>query len=448
MSMRPRQWISSTAERPWTEESCDPVPPRGPRGELAITDTADQAIEGFGGCFNELGMVALDKLSGTDRDRVLDALFDPGESGFTLFRLPIGASDYATRWYSYDEHEGDLSLEKFSIDPDRRWLLPYIRAARTRQSGMRFFASPWSPPTWMKLPAVYNFGRLRMEEPILGAYARYFVKYLRAYEAEGITVGQVHIQNEPFADQKFPSCRWSADQYLVFIRDYLGPLFEKEHIDAEIWFGTLNGPEAMKLLPSGEIILDPYHEYVEKVLLDQGARRYIRGVGYQWAGRQNVGRTHAAFPELRLMQTESECGDGGNTWEYAFYVFDLIRHYLAEGAGAYIYWNMALEAGGESSWGWRQNSMVTIAPDGSAAGFNPEYHIMRHFSRFARAGARRLVTKGVWTASAVAFRNLDGTLAVVAANFQDAERTIAVSGAGKEEVTLTLRPRSINSIAL
>lgn len=448
MNRSPRLWISTTADRPWAAESPGPDAPKADLAELVVTDVADQAIEGFGGCFNELGMIALAKLPASERERALDALFDPGQSGFTLFRLPMGASDYATRWYSYDEHEGDFALEKFSIDPDRRWLLPYVKAAQARQGDMRFFASPWSPPTWMKSPAVCNFGRLRMEDRVLRAYAGYFAKYLRAYRAEGIEVGQVHIQNEPFADQKFPSCLWSADQFLVFIRDYLGPLFEAEGIGAEIWFGTLNGPEAMKFLPDGRIVLDPYHEYVEKVLLDPGARRYIRGVGYQWAGRQNVGLTHESFPELRLMQTENECGDGRNSWEYAFYVFDLIRHYLAQGAGAYVYWNMVLERGGASSWGWRQNSMLTVAPDGGGVEFNPEYHVMRHFARFVANGARRLETRGVWSSSSVAFRNPDGSLAVIAANFQGEERVLTVRESGKAAAALTLRPRSINSIAL
>lgn len=442
----PREWISTTAEAQWKAQSPLGLPSATGCDELVVTADTHQAIEGFGGCFNELGMVALNKLPASDRGRVLDSLFDPAESGFTFFRLPMGASDFATRWYSYDEHEGDLELAKFSIDCDRRWLLPYVQAARERQPGMRFFASPWSPPSWMKSPPVYNYGRLRMEEPVLRAYAQYFVKYIRAYKDEGIRIEQVHIQNEPFADQKFPSCLWSAEQFLVFIRDYLGPLFEKEGIDTEIWFGTLNGPELMKFLPSGQIILDPYHEYVEKVLLDPRARRYIRGVGYQWAGRQNIGRTHLSFPELGLMQTENECGDGRNSWDYAFYVFTLLHHYLTSGAGAYIYWNMVLERGGLSTWGWPQNSMVSVGPEGFD--LNPEFHVMKHFSKYIVPGARRLGTSGSWASSALAFRNPDGSLALVAANFQDYARTLVVKESGKGDAALVLPPRSINSFFL
>src|SRR5699024_2473538 len=101
---------------------------------------------------------------------------------------------------------------------------------------MKMSASPWSPPTWMKQPKAYNYGKLRMEKEVLDAYALYFRKFIDAYKEEGIDIHQVHIQNEPFADQKFPSCVWTAEEYRIFIKDYLGPLFEREKVDTEIWF--------------------------------------------------------------------------------------------------------------------------------------------------------------------------------------------------------------------
>jgi glucosylceramidase len=468
----PKIWISTTAAEPWRSRTAAPgllargisaeqhkspraassgtsaEQPKSPDAsapDTLVLGEPKQAISGFGGCFNELGMVSLERLSDGDRARVLDGLFGPDGANFTFCRLPMGASDFATRWYSYDETEGDLSLERFSIDGDRRYLLPYVEAARQRQPQMRFFSSPWSPPTWMKFPAVYNHGRLRMEAPILEAYALYFLKYLRAYEAEGITVEQVHLQNEPFADQKFPSCLWTADQFIVFIRDYLGPLFERERVKTEIWLGTLNGPEIMKFSPTGPIVLDPYHQYVEKVLLEPGARRHLKGVGYQWAGRQNIARTHLSFSELGLMQTENECGDGRNTWDYAFYVFTLIQHYLSAGANAYIYWNMVLQRGGVSTWGWPQNSLVTVSADGAAWEFSPEFYVMKHLSRYVVPGAVRLDLTGVWASSSLAFRNPDGSVVVVAANFQDYSRDLAVSG-GSISWRGPLPPMSISTL--
>ncbi len=145
------------------------------------------------------------------RKQALDALFDP-VSGcrFSLCRLPIGASHYAEDWYSLAEADEDYTLSSFSIDRDRRHLLPYLRESLVRRPDMRLFASPWSPPVWMKSPRVYNYGVLRWERKVLESYARYFVKYVRAYEALGIRINQIHPQNEPASDQKFPSCRWTG----------------------------------------------------------------------------------------------------------------------------------------------------------------------------------------------------------------------------------------------
>ena len=142
-------------------------------------------------------------------------------------------------------------LEKFSIDHDKQTLIPYIKNAQKYQSDLELFASPWSPPTWMKFPKVYNFGRIVMDSDNLQAYADYFVKYVQAYEKQGISINRICPQNEVFADQKFPSCIWSSEDLRTFIRDYLGPTFEKNGLDTDIFLGTLNGPEDMSFSMTG-----------------------------------------------------------------------------------------------------------------------------------------------------------------------------------------------------
>jgi O-Glycosyl hydrolase len=446
MSRIVKTWVSTTQDEPWRQSKA--IDKKGNGAALDVSALSDQAVDGFGGCFNELGWAALQRARPAVRDQVLSALFDPSSGcAFRLCRLPIGASDYAEDWYSLDEESGDYKLESFSIERDRERLIPYVKAALTVQPGLEFFASPWSPPTWMKRPSVYNYGTLRMDPEVLRAYALYFLKYLRAYREEGIDVSRLFPQNEPFADQKFPSCLWSADQFIVFIRDYLGPLFEREREGAQIWLGTLNGPELMTFGPGG-IKLDSFEAYVERILLDEGAARFIKGIGYQWAGRAHVRRTRESFPALKVMQTENECGDGRNSWDYAFYVYDLLRHYLGEGASAYVYWNMVLESGGKSSWGWNQNSMVTIDTATGEAIYNPEFYVMRHFSAFVRPGALRLFTSGQWTGSSLAFRDRSGDLVVVAANLQDRPRTIELLEAGEPIASLELKAKSINTIVM
>jgi glucosylceramidase len=201
-------WITSSPVASWREKALQSTQASP---QLYVTDRRQQTIEGFGGCFSEIGWQALQALSEGSWTQVLRDLFDPATGcGFRLCRVPIGANDFALEWYSHNEHDGDFAMEHFSIARDRPYLIPYIRAAISLQPDLRLFASPWSPPTWMKQPRVYNYGVLRWELEFLEAYALYLLRFVQAYQAEGLPVQQLHIQNEPNSDQKFPSCIWTG----------------------------------------------------------------------------------------------------------------------------------------------------------------------------------------------------------------------------------------------
>lgn len=437
------KWIATTQASQWQEKNIASQAKACPDG-IRLTGKEEQTVKGFGGCFNELGYIALSKISEDEKKKVLRELFD-SENGckFNFCRMPIGANDYAAEWYSLNECDGDYAMEHFGIERDRKYLLPYIKEAMELRPDLKLFASPWSPPTWMKFPKVYNYGRIRMEPEVLSSYALYFKKFIEAYRAENVDVTQVHIQNEVFADQKFPSCKWTAEQLRVFIRDYIGPLFEKEGLDTEIWLGTLNGPEDMSFTMFG-MQLDNYNRYVDHILFDEQARKYIAGIGYQWAGRGAIARTQESWPEMQLMQTENECGEGKNSWEYAEYMFGLMRHYFRHGVNAYTYWNMVLEPGGESTWGWHQNAMITIDPQTKMVTYNPEFYVMKHFSHFVQPGARWLEIAGHWSSMASAFKNPDGTLAVIVQNALDRDMDFSFEGDGKT-FSVTLEKNSFNT---
>lgn len=424
-------WISSNPSRAWVSER---VPAVGrARATLAATGREGQVWEGFGGCFNELGWIALSHLASRDRDAALRALFAPAGCGFTHGRLPIGASDYAAEWYSHNEVAGDYAMRRFSIARDREYLLPYLRAALRLQPDMTLFASPWSPPTWLKHPRAYNFGTLVWDARTRAAYARYFVKFIEAYRREGIHIRQVHPQNEPVADQKFPSCKWTGAQLRDFIRDNLAPALRRAGLDTEVWLGTLNTAD--------------YDGFVHQVLSDPRAHRAIAGVGFQWDGRGAIQRTRQAFPEKRLMQTENECGDGQNTWAYAHYIFGLMQHYLTNGAHAYLYWNMVLEPGGRSTWGWLQNAMLTVDPARRQLVYNPEFYVMKHAAHFIKPGAVRLELEGPWAGNAFAFRGAMGRTVTVVQNPHAEARPLALATPAGV-LTLTLRPQSINTVVV
>lgn len=154
MDVKDIVWVSSTESEPWVSRSVESAAAEG-AADLAFTGEIHQNIEGFGGCFNELGFEALNLLAAEDRSAVLHSLFHPeGDHKFSICRLPIGASDYALEWYSLNETDGDYAMEHFSIERDRKYLIPYIREALKLNPELKLFASPWSPPTWMKFPGL------------------------------------------------------------------------------------------------------------------------------------------------------------------------------------------------------------------------------------------------------------------------------------------------------
>jgi glucosylceramidase len=426
------QLVSSDSTSQWqrTELSESRV---NVQADLELTGERQQLIEGFGGCFNELGWIALSGTSSSSRENVLDQLFAQNGDGlrFEVGRIPIGATDYSTDWYSCNEHEGDYAMDHFSIDRDKKELLPFIQAALTRLPDMTMFASPWSPPTWMKHPKVYNYGSLTWTEQNLQAYALYLLKFVQAYANEGVNIHQLHYQNEPCTVHRFPSCAWTGKQLRDFLRDYLGPLFSKENPDVELWLGTLNS--------------ESYDEFANVVLSDEQARNFLSGVGFQWAGKQAIQRAHQTWPNMRLMQTENECGDGTNTWSYAHYVFGLLWHYMNNGANSYIYWNLVLPKGGDCTWGGQQNSLINVDTETGEVIWNPEYYLFKHLGHFVGRGSTRLALNGPWSGNALAFENTKGESVIVLNNPFDNERELSISKAGRN-YTFTAAPKSFHTL--
>ncbi len=239
----PVTWISSTAGEPWkiiTAPVLEPDQPDVPAQVRIDPGRTYQTIDGFGGCFNELGWIALGKASAADRHKALSALFGDDGCAFTLARLPIGSSDFALDAYSLDDTAGDFELKDFSIQRDRKHLIPFVKAAMAVRPKLQCWGSPWSPPAWMKDNNHYSKGSLKWESAVLQAYAKYFVRWLEAYRAEGIDIYALTPQNEPNIASPYPTCLWTGPQLREFIADYLGPTLRERKANVEVWLG-LNG---------------------------------------------------------------------------------------------------------------------------------------------------------------------------------------------------------------
>jgi glucosylceramidase len=393
-----------------------------------------QRWDGFGGTFNEAGWAALADLDPPERERALGLLFDERQGAhFVYGRIPIGASDFALDRYTLSERSDDYQMEAFSIERDRARLLPFVRAALAVNPRLRLWASPWTPPGWMKQNGSTDGGRIRDEPKILEAYALYLARFVEAYRAEGISIEAVQPQNEPGYEQTYPTCLWTPELMTRFIGAYLGPTFSRRQSGAEIWLGTLSAPEDAR--------------HVGTALADPVASRYIKGIGLQWNMLSAV-PGFATEHGLPIMQTEHRCGNypwrkdsfnvsrAPNDHAYAEETWGLITSWIRAGVNSYLAWNMVLDTVGmnlDVQRPWPQNALLTVDRDARALIVTPAYHVFRHLSQFVEPGARRLGTSG--DGDALAFENPDGTIVTVLHNPGDAPRVLNL---GVREATLRL----------
>jgi len=447
------EWVSTTEAEPWVVQKQSVTKTKGhaPDVEL-LANSRLQAIEGFGACFNELGWTSLNSLSAKDRNYIMKELFQPNfGANFNVCRMPVGANDFSTDWYSYNETEGDFGMNKFSIANDLKTLVPFITNAKKYNPKLKVWASPWSPPSWMKWNKHYacalpdgslakNFSNnlqpdkqgkegtnmFIQEDKYFKAYALYFSKFIDAYRQQGIAINTIMPQNEFNSCQIFPSCTWTASGLAEFIGNYLGPAMKKQQV--EIMFGTMERPnEAL----------------VDTVLNDAKAGKYIKGIGFQWAGKDAIAGLHKRYPNMKLYQSEQECGDGKNDWDYCRYAWGLMKHYFNSGASAYMYWNISLEKGGYSRWGWQQNSLITVDVPAKTYRFNHEYYLMKHFSHYIKPGAKMIETAGVFK-NLLAFINPDKSVVFIAQNETDNPTELSVK-VGSSFFSTNLKPGSFNT---
>ena len=377
-----------------------------------------QTIEGFGGFFNEKGWEALSVLKEEERIAVMHRIFSPDDGlGFSVCRVPVGANDYAIERHSLNETPLDYEMKHFSIERDRIRLIPYIREAMAIQPKLRLWASAWTPPTWMKDNGAFDSGRFIDDPKMYRAYALYLLKFIQAYRQEGLPVEAVAVQNEPGTLTNYPSCDWTPVQYLVFIRDYLGPLFHKEGLHDAIMLGTFNMPKNTA--------------HAMTVLLDPVARRFVSLGGMQWYSLDFMDQMKTAAPGLTIWQTETDCGNWwwlpghnpdmpGNDIKYAGFTWDKIRDWLRAGVSVYELWNLVLQPDGksiDSKKPWPQNALITVDPATREVRYTPLFGAVGSFSKFVTPGSRMVETEGLSAeADAAAFIDPAGRVVVVLYN--------------------------------
>jgi glucosylceramidase len=385
-------------------------------------DKTFQTIEGFGGAFTDASAITFAKLSKEKQEEFLKACFDPNEgNGYNFCRTTIHSCDYSAEMYTYDDVEGDKELKHFSIAHDLKFRVPFIkRALETAKGNIKIYASPWSPPAWMKTNNdMLHGGKLRPEYN--QTWADYFVKFVQAYEKEGIPMWGLTVQNEAMAVQVWESCIFTAAEERDFVRDYLGPTLKK------------NGLSKLELM-----IWDHnrgiMYQRAEVAYEDPEAAQYIYGMAFHYyVGDHfdNVRMVHDAFPDKKLIYTEAGMrGDWGTGVRVAKNMILDLNNWT----NGWTYWNLLLDEdrGPRHAGGLGGTSIVTANTQTGELSFNPPFYYFGHFSRFIKPGAKRIAcTSNNDDFLATAFINPNDEIAVVILNTSDADRIFQVWVEGK-----------------
>jgi glucosylceramidase len=387
-------------------------------------NTTYQDWHGFGGTFNEKGWYYLSMLSQTDRDRAIRLLFDVTDGcGFTFGRIPIGSSDYGMDRYTLAETANDYSMNSFSIARDQQYLIPYIKAALAVKPNIRFWASPWTPPPWMKDNNAYDRGNMKSDAQTLDAHALYLARFVEEYADQGINVEAIHPQNEPGYPQDYPSCSWSASVFADHIANHLGPLFAQRLPNTQIWCGTMSNPNSSSIVSQ---------------VMGGSAAQYVDGIGLQW-GMEGNAASYCNQYSVPVYQTEHKCGnypwEGGyqqtapNDHAYAVESWGYIKTWISNGVNAYLAWNMVLDTVGRSLdevRPWAQNALLTVNASSNQLIITPAYYVFRHCAQYVEPGAVRV---GVNGGDALAFRNPDGSIVTIMYNSGGSRQTTLAVGA-------------------
>jgi len=380
-------------------------------------DKTYQTYLGIGGAITDASAETFYKLPADKQQEILKAYFDKQNGiGYTIARTNINSCDFSSDSYTYVK-DNDSSLQSFDIAHDRKYKIPLIKEAMKAAGGkLTFFASPWSPPSWMKdNNDMLHGGKLKKSN--YPAWAMYYTKFIKAYEQEGIPVWGITIQNEPMATQRWESCIYTGEEERDFLKNNLGPTMEKEGLGRVKIIGWDHNRDL--LFQRASTLLD-----------DPDAAKYLWGIGFHWyepwSGGEpmydNVKLVHEAYPNTNLLFTEGckEAFDLARTGEWKLgekYGANMI-HDFNNGMTGFTDWNILLdETGGPNHVG---NFCFAPIHGNTKTGeviYTNEYYYIGHFSKFIQPGAKRVAASASRSQLlTTAFRNEDGRLVVVVMN--------------------------------
>jgi len=376
-----------------------------------------QTMIGIGGALTDAAAETFAKIPAERQAQLLDAYYSPERGiGYTLARTNINSCDFSSASYTYVT-EGDKDLSSFDIAPDLKYKIPLIkRALAASGNKLKLFASPWSPPAYMKdNNDMLHGGHLRPE--YRQAWALYYTKFIKSYRQAGVPVWGITIQNEPMAKQTWESCIYQPEEERDFLRDHLGPVMVKEGLkDVNI------------------IVWDHNRDLIVQRALtifgDSAAARYAWGTGFHWyedwsGGTQmyeNVALVSRLFPNKHLLFTEGTPANFDSTaygrWSLGEAYGRSMIHDFNSGAEGWTDWNILLdEKGGPNHVGNYCFAPIHADTRTGQLIYTNSYYYIGHFSKFIRPGAKRIAVAPSRSMLLVTgFKNPDGSVAVVVMN--------------------------------
>jgi glucosylceramidase len=399
-----------------------------------------QNILGVGASFTDSSAYLINSvLSNTDRDALMEKLFSQDKGiGISFIRNPMGSSDFSRTFYSYDDQalgETDEDLSDFSIAHDQEDIIPLVKQALSLNPDLKVMMSPWSPPAWMKTSDNMVGGSLLSK--YFSQYAQYFVKTIQAYQAEGIDLFAVTVQNEPlYVPKNYAGSGMSADQQANFIKNALKPAFIEAGLDTKILAYDHNWDRK---------------DYPLTVL--EKATDEVDGVAWHVYGGNVIAQTEVfrAYPEKDVYFTEASGGEWIPPFEQAFLSqiktgIDVFRNY----SRTYVLWNMALdETNGPVVPNFGRSTcrgVVTVDQQTKALTYNLDFYTLAHFSDFLQKDALRIdSTKAEGNYASVAFMNPDKTISLVMYNMQPKDRD-ALIHLGKQTLVVHMPAKAVATV--
>lgn len=406
-----------------------------------------QTLLGIGGSITDASAEVFAGLTPALQKELLEAYYDPTNGiGYTLARTNIQSCDFSSGSYTYVE-KNDKDLKTFSIAHDEHYKIPLIKKAMEAAEKLTLYASPWSPPAWMKSNNDMLHGG-KLLPKYRQSWANMYVKFIEAYEERGIPVWGLSVQNEPLAVQQWESCIYTAEEERDFIKNYLGPTLHR------------NGMGDKKLI-AWDHNRDLIYHRAKTILNDPEAAKYVWGIGYHWyetwtGGKMqfdNVKMVHETFPDKKLIFTEG-CADSFkkgrlSDWSLGETYGRSMIHDFNNGTVAWTDWNILLdERGGPNHVGNFCFAPVHSLQNGKEFFYTNSYYYIGHFSKFIRPGAVRINASSNRTELlTTAFKNVDGSIAVVVMNDSDATIHYNLRKDGKT-ADVTSLPHSISTLVI